>query len=945
MLTLKRIALKIRSKDWFVMTDLKDAYFHVALSPHTFTKCMDAVLVPLRLQGIRVLNYLGDWLILAQSKAMAARVRSSERSALAPSIQDDAADSSLGRDHRLRDTVMESTPGEVSGNTEDVTGRKKSRFKFLKVRLFGRLKKKETEGRMKQSQSTGDVTAQEGGRGEDDSEDDCHYPEGALSSRALSHDSIFLADPVQSSQPTRVLSQENVQSKIKALQLKLQQQNMRLAPPLFIPGRRLEDSGTTSEDDGLPRSPPEMSFQEVAMKRGASKYPEAKSQLSLLSLTGTGSEEEEQGGFSQPSSRPLSPVPHLSITESPSAGVDFTSPAQYIPILDNSAARHRMSIKPRNQRASTKGKKPPNLYRPRSSSMNSLDETLSEKEETQQSVTPTQIMRHYSYTSEDPRTQAEEPLSLPASTQEESDKVTLLTASPRSPLNKATELIQHEDKVNTVFSDEITVLHASNYTRELSDDSQCTNKINVNEVQASLIPLSICSVNITSDYNVIKERTDSSFAASSIDQMESSKSTEDLDVSKPVETITRLHPVPAPRTKKPTLSNLNKGPPKVSGLKPVESEKDTALSSGLAESPREGDKPLRPSSFRFNIASAKYRSKTSDENMAKQDEESSGNTQKSQAYNQNLGVQTEKVENTKSTEACRNIPSAPDKRNSLGKDIIAQNVSKTGVVDNPEKSDGCAQNTEYLKAEESEDRRGLFGVKLRSTSLCLKYRSELPRSEAEMKRHSLEGELILAVKEPVFSDVEAIGNDRKANVQPSLDIQQDPSLDKGSEADRRPEPAWRSLTREKARVHQSFPSKPPTQPASPTNPTSLSTPPSSSTQQLSKPALQPRPQLPSTSKPQPVTQSSQQIPPKTAPRAMERWTMSNQRDEKCSVSQSTQRDELLDNKGQSKPGAKSNTQTEPDQQPPSDRAEPTWMELAKRKSLAWSDKTLDFMNF
>lgn len=107
-------------------------------------------------------------------------------------------------------------------------------------------------------------------------------------------------------------------------QLKLQQQNMRLAPPLLIPGKRMEDSGTTSEDDGLPRSPPEMSFQEVAMRRGASKvnetelevwsdffivseiivfcvcffcssqYPEAKSQLSLLSLAGTGSEEEEQ---------------------------------------------------------------------------------------------------------------------------------------------------------------------------------------------------------------------------------------------------------------------------------------------------------------------------------------------------------------------------------------------------------------------------------------------------------------------------------------------------------------------------------------------------------------------------------------------------------------------------------------------------------------------------
>ncbi|KAF4075153.1 hypothetical protein AMELA_G00231260 [Ameiurus melas] len=859
---------------------------------------------------------------------------------------------------------MDSTPGEVSGNTEDVTGRKKSRFKFLKVRLFGRLKKKETGGRMKQSQSAGDVTAQEDGRGEDDSEDDCHYPEGTLSSRALSHDSIFLADQIQSSQPTRVLSQENVHSKIKALQLKLQQQNMRLAPPLLIPGKRMEDSGTTSEDDGLPCSPPEMSFQEVAIRRGASKYPQAKNH-SWLSLAGTGSEEEEQGGLSQPSSRPLSPVPQLSPAESPSVGVDFTSPAQYVPTLDNSAARHRMYVKPRNQRASTKGKRPTNLYRLRSSSTNSLDQTLSENKETEQSVTPAQIMHEYSNASED-STQAEEPVSLPSSPhlQIEPEKLTSLDGSPWSPLNsnnETTEPFQHEDRTNTTSSVSSDDPHASNRTREplskeLSNDNQYTNKINDNEehqVSTSLIPLSICPEDVAS-YYTIKEGTDDSLAASSTDQIESLKTTIDVDVSKPAESITRPHPVPAPRNKKPTLSNLNNSPlDKVSSVKPHELEKEIASSSGLAESPREFDKPLRPSSFRFNIASAKYRSKTSDETVAKQDEESSGNTQKSQAYNQNLAAQTEKVENTISTEVCRNTPSAPDKRSSLWREIIGQNISKTGVGDNPEKSEGCSQNTELVQsntAEESEDRRGLFGVKLRSTSLSLKYRSELPKLEAEMKRHSLEGHRVQAVKEPVSSDVEAVGSDRKANVltnpaPQSLDSQRDPTLDKGGETESRPEPAQRSLTQEKTRVHQSFSTKTSPQLAPPPSSTSLSTPQSCSTQPISKPSLQPRPLLPPTSKPQAVNQSSQQIPPKIAPRAMERWTMSSQREEQSSVSQSTHRDELLDCKGQSKLGAKSNTQTEPDQQPPSDRAQPTWMELAKRKSLAWSDKTLKSINF
>ncbi|KAK3569337.1 hypothetical protein QTP86_026807 [Hemibagrus guttatus] len=56
MLTSKLIESQIRSEDCSV--------------PHTFTKCMDAAFAPLRLQGIRVLNCLDDWLILAHSKAM-----------------------------------------------------------------------------------------------------------------------------------------------------------------------------------------------------------------------------------------------------------------------------------------------------------------------------------------------------------------------------------------------------------------------------------------------------------------------------------------------------------------------------------------------------------------------------------------------------------------------------------------------------------------------------------------------------------------------------------------------------------------------------------------------------------------------------------------------------------------------------------------------------------
>ncbi len=96
MLTQKRIFGCIRPQDWFEAIDLKDAYFHVSilprhrpflrfafegrayqykvlpfglsLSPRVFTKVAEAALVLMREQGVRILNYLDDWLILAQSQ-------------------------------------------------------------------------------------------------------------------------------------------------------------------------------------------------------------------------------------------------------------------------------------------------------------------------------------------------------------------------------------------------------------------------------------------------------------------------------------------------------------------------------------------------------------------------------------------------------------------------------------------------------------------------------------------------------------------------------------------------------------------------------------------------------------------------------------------------------------------------------------------------------------
>ncbi|KAM7380332.1 hypothetical protein PAMP_003636 [Pampus punctatissimus] len=106
---------------------------------------------------------------------------------------------------------------------------------------------------------------------------------------------------------------------------------------------------------------------------------------------------------SQPSSRLLSPIlkpgsiksvaptpshfSPLSVPSNPPPSVvepplDFTSPVQHISCLDTSAARHRMSVKPRNQRASTKKR----LAAPESHlhMLNNIDHPESMKEEEEQ---------------------------------------------------------------------------------------------------------------------------------------------------------------------------------------------------------------------------------------------------------------------------------------------------------------------------------------------------------------------------------------------------------------------------------------------------------------------------------------------------------------------------------------------------------------------------------
>ncbi|KAI2657205.1 hypothetical protein H4Q32_021306 [Labeo rohita] len=69
---LNRSVMRLKFK---MLTINEEVPFGLALSPRTFTKCVDAALAALQLRGIRILNYIDDWLILAHSEHMAVQHR------------------------------------------------------------------------------------------------------------------------------------------------------------------------------------------------------------------------------------------------------------------------------------------------------------------------------------------------------------------------------------------------------------------------------------------------------------------------------------------------------------------------------------------------------------------------------------------------------------------------------------------------------------------------------------------------------------------------------------------------------------------------------------------------------------------------------------------------------------------------------------------------------
>ncbi|XP_038273305.1 acrosomal protein KIAA1210 homolog isoform X3 [Dermochelys coriacea] len=250
-------------------------------------------------------------------------------------------------------------PPEAGETTEECAGKKKSKFQTFK-NFFAKKKRKESpaprgECNLKPSQSSSDVSIP--------ALDTIalHSPtepgsKGSMGNKALSHDSVFIFESAPENPAGEMSSQENVPGKVKTLQLQLQQ-NIRLgSSPRVVTGRKLEDTGALSEDDGLPKSPPEISTLHEVLTCSPRKSSNPVQRHSSLSLGGTDSEDEQVP--SDASSRPVSPLSSVALvipaTQASSLlPVDFNTPASPMGCLDTSAARHRIAINPRKQRVFT----------------------------------------------------------------------------------------------------------------------------------------------------------------------------------------------------------------------------------------------------------------------------------------------------------------------------------------------------------------------------------------------------------------------------------------------------------------------------------------------------------------------------------------------------------------------------------------------------------------
>uniref|UniRef100_A0A2K5TVT6 Capping protein inhibiting regulator of actin dynamics n=1 Tax=Macaca fascicularis TaxID=9541 RepID=A0A2K5TVT6_MACFA len=173
-----------------------------------------------------------------------------------------------------------------------------------------------------------------------------------MGTRAFSHDSIFIPDGgAESEQTVQAMSQDNILGKVKTLQQQLSK-NIKFGqrPPNAIPMKKANSGEASLEEDLFLTSPMEIvTQQDIILSDPENKSSDTPSSLSPLNLPGAGSEMEEKVAPVKPSR----PKRHFS-----SAGTIESVNLDAIPLaiarLDNSAAKHKLAVKPKKQRVSKK---------------------------------------------------------------------------------------------------------------------------------------------------------------------------------------------------------------------------------------------------------------------------------------------------------------------------------------------------------------------------------------------------------------------------------------------------------------------------------------------------------------------------------------------------------------------------------------------------------------
>nr|XP_057930208.1 capping protein inhibiting regulator of actin dynamics isoform X2 [Doryrhamphus excisus] len=207
-------------------------------------------------------------------------------------------------------------------------------------RLFGKKKKREAEGgfdgaQLKGSFSTGEVC--NGVVSDEEVPSQSLRDLNPIGSRALSHDSIFIPEEsVQEVGPCHTtMSQENVSDKVKNLQKQIAQTiKFGQKPPSL---RRSEGDEGSSDEEEVPRSPLRVMAQvettEPAKAEPMQVAPQAK---------------QHSTPVKSPRSKRV--LPPSGTIES----VNLDAVPHSVPLLDNTAAKHKLSVKPKNQRVSRK---------------------------------------------------------------------------------------------------------------------------------------------------------------------------------------------------------------------------------------------------------------------------------------------------------------------------------------------------------------------------------------------------------------------------------------------------------------------------------------------------------------------------------------------------------------------------------------------------------------